>query len=170
MHWGNAETRNIPCSAVHSGRFLSIYLNHNGSLALCEVQVFGCKFLPWSFSFNKVKHAFICFHFRCVCCFLGFVESKLNLTFNIQIVNFTDPDNFSRVFQEEDVNIKISGSILRKLFVESKTRCAVYCLRDNTCTQFSYHSDAVGNNCLLGSAREGAGRARFFLSPLYYTV
>ena len=39
------ERRNILCSKVHSGRFVSIYLDHNGILSLCEVEVFKCK---WS--------------------------------------------------------------------------------------------------------------------------
>ena len=40
---GAGETRNIQCSEIHSGRFLSIYINDYGRLSLCEVQVFGCK-------------------------------------------------------------------------------------------------------------------------------
>ena len=40
---GDGETRNIECSEIHSGRFLAVYLDHNGILTLCEVQVFGCK-------------------------------------------------------------------------------------------------------------------------------
>ena len=51
----DGETRNIQCSEVHSGRFLSIYLDHNGILSLCEVQVFGCK---WSLR-NKIHFCLI---------------------------------------------------------------------------------------------------------------
>ena len=80
-----------------------------------------------------------------------FVELKLNLTLNIHRINFIDPDDYSRLFQEKDENTKVSGTILRKMSVKTKIQCAVYCLRDNTCTQFSYHSDAIGNNCVLGS-------------------
>ena len=40
---GDGETRNIKCSEIHSGRFVSIYLDHDGILTLCEVQVFRCK-------------------------------------------------------------------------------------------------------------------------------
>ena len=87
-----------------------------------------------------------------VCYCLVFVELKLNLTLNIHRINFTDPDDYSRLFQEKDENTKVSGTILRKMSVKTKIRCAVHCSRDNTCTQFSYHSGVVGNNCLLGSA------------------
>ena len=35
---------------------------------------------------------------------------------------------------------------------KTKSQCAFYCFQDNTCTQFSYHSYLLSNNCLLGSA------------------
>ena len=38
---GLEETRNIRCSQVHSGRYVSVYMEHSGFLTLCEVQVFG---------------------------------------------------------------------------------------------------------------------------------
>ena len=76
----------------------------------------------------------------------------MNLAPSSQMINFTDPDDSSRIFQEKHVNTKVSDAILRKMSVKTKIQCAVYCLRDNTCIQFSYHGDAVGNNCVLGSA------------------
>ena len=69
--------------------------------------------------------------------------------------NFTDADYYSRSFQEEGENRKVTGAILRKMSVKSKLQCAKYCTQDNTCTQFSYHGDVLGNNCLLGSATSG---------------
>ena len=67
---GNSETRNIQCSEVHSGRFLSIYLDHDGILTLCEVQVFGCTWSGGSrilesinFNFSRVSPGFSCFAF-----------------------------------------------------------------------------------------------------------
>ena len=41
----DGATRNVPCTEIHSGRFLSIYLDHPGILALCEVQVLSGKFM-----------------------------------------------------------------------------------------------------------------------------
>ena len=46
LHLGKleaGESRNILCSRVHVGRFLSIYLDHDGILSLAEVEVFECK-------------------------------------------------------------------------------------------------------------------------------
>ena len=59
---GNSETRNIQCSEVHSGRFLSIYLDHDGILTLCEVQVFGCKWSIWAPEFEFWNLSISIFH------------------------------------------------------------------------------------------------------------
>ena len=49
----------------------------------------------------------------------------------------------------------LSGGELGVTSVRKKSECAFYCLKDNTCTQFSYHGNLPGNNCLLGSATSG---------------
>ncbi len=41
---GPSKTRTIQCSEIHGGRFVSIFLDHDGILTLCEVKVFGCEF------------------------------------------------------------------------------------------------------------------------------
>ena len=66
-----------------------------------------------------------------------------------------DPDYSSRIFRKNGENIKLGEVKLAEHAVLEKIQCALYCLLDNTCTQFSYHGDVVGSNCLLGSASSG---------------
>ena len=66
-----------------------------------------------------------------------------------------DPDNSGRMFEDKLENIKVNGTILSEKRAATKSQCALYCVQDNRCTQFSYHGDVVGNNCCLGSATSG---------------
>ena len=68
---------------------------------------------------------------------------------------FSDPDDLTRVFQGRNENKKVYGGILAEIRVKTKSQCAMLCLQDNICAQFSYHGDVLGNNCLLGSATSG---------------
>ena len=101
--------------------------------------MFGCKLFP--FLLNSLFP----------------LSSKTNFsTVNIQMFNVADPDNYHRLFQgKEGKNVKVNGPFLAENRAMTKIQCAIYCIQDNTCTQFSYHGDVVGNNCLLGSAISG---------------
>ena len=78
------ETRNLPCAEVHSGRFLSIYLDHNGILSLCEVQVFGCKWSQINLS-NFI---------------INYLESIKTLLVNISHLDIIYVETFSRFFSQ----------------------------------------------------------------------
>ena len=68
---------------------------------------------------------------------------------------FSDSDESSRVFLNTKENTKLTGGELGEIVVKTKSHCAFYCFQDNTCTQFSYHSNLPSNNCLLGSSTSG---------------
>ena len=47
------EFRDVQCASPQKGRFVSIYFGHSGTLTVCELEVYGCKYLS-SLSVNGV--------------------------------------------------------------------------------------------------------------------
>ncbi len=41
---GSGETRDIPCTQQPVGQYVAVYLDHSGTLTLCEAQVYGSKY------------------------------------------------------------------------------------------------------------------------------
>ena len=49
-------------------------------------------------------------------------------------------------------NTKVRRGILGEHYVKAETECVLHCVLHYSCTVFSHYGDALGNNCLLGSA------------------
>ena len=41
---GPGEFRTIQCNGFHTGRFVAIYFDHDGTLTVCESEVYGGMF------------------------------------------------------------------------------------------------------------------------------
>ena len=88
--------------------------------------------------------------------------SRLNaigIRYNLFLIRaLSSPKNSfadSKMFWNKREHTKLSDDILEELRVKTKTQCAMYCYLDNACTRFSYHGDALSNNCFLGSFASG---------------
>ena len=155
----DGETCNIQCSEVHSRRFLSIYLDHNGILSLCEVQVFGCKWSLrnelhfWLIKGTKFEVILMSFGLQPLLLPIDFAASLFE---NLQWCSFCRSHEFvhqgiPRPKGRYESKWHHSGSNFGQDWNSVRRLCAQ---RDG-CTQFSYYGNALGNNCLLGSPTSG---------------